>query len=395
MAIPESLRRHLGGSKNGESNREYAGDQRDDAHKGEPDTDVDFQGRPRPPEPPEEQPPPEPWEPTIPLADAPAAPAFPVEVLPPALRQFVIDAAGALACPEDYIAVPLLTLAGAAIGASRAIQIKHAWWERACLYSAVIGPPGSVKSPALKLVAAPFYHEQSRRMANHRRRLITWEEDEKKGPKPTASTAYVNDVTCEALAVILQDNPRGVALIRDELTAWITAMDQYKTKGRGSDRQFYLAAWGGEPVAVHRKVQDMSHPFVSVCGCLPPDLLNWLHGEGPIADGFLDRLLFSYPESTSAVGETWLSVSEEACAAWAQTVSFLLALEMDSDNEGEKRPKSIRLNSTGRESWKRFTMALAEDMNEPLFPDFLKGPWSKMKGYCARFGLILHYLILN
>jgi hypothetical protein len=39
-------------------------------------------------------------------------------------------------------------------------------------------------------------------------------------------------------------------------------------------------------------------------------------------------------------------------------------------------------------------MALAEDMNEPLFPDFLKGPWSKMKGYCARFGLILHYLYL-
>jgi hypothetical protein len=99
-------------------------------------------------------------------------------------------------------------------------------------------------------------------------------------------------------------------LIRDELTAWITAMDQYKTKGRGSDRQFYLAAWGGEPVAVHRKVQDVSHPFVSVCGCLPPDLLNWLHGEGPIADGFLDRLLFSYPESTSAVGETWIAITK-------------------------------------------------------------------------------------
>lgn len=164
---------------------------------------------------------------SIPLAEVPAAQPFPLSVLPAILIRFVKDAAGALTCPIDYLAVPLLALAGAAIGSSRVLRIKGDWFERPCLYAAVIGPPGSAKSPALKLVAKPFYDEQGRRMANYRRRLMGWEEEkeEGRGPKPKPSTIYVNDITCEALASILQDNPRGVALIRDELTAWVMAMD--------------------------------------------------------------------------------------------------------------------------------------------------------------------------
>src|SRR6266436_2889510 len=59
--------------------------------------------------------PPEPWEPPIPLAEVPAALPFPLSVLPAILIRFVKDAAGALTCPVDYLAVPLLALAGAAI----------------------------------------------------------------------------------------------------------------------------------------------------------------------------------------------------------------------------------------------------------------------------------------
>jgi hypothetical protein len=66
------------------------------------------------------------------------------------------------------------------------------------------------------------------------------------------------------------------------------------------DRQFYLAAWAGEPVTVHRKNQEdgsvfVPHPFVSVVGGLPPDLLDRLRGDPGVSDGFLDRVLFSYP----------------------------------------------------------------------------------------------------
>jgi hypothetical protein len=65
---------------------------------------------------------------------------------------------------------------------------------------------------------------------------------------------------------------------------------------------------------------------------------------------------------------------------------------METDPEGVTRPHVLRLDSTGRKAWERFTCALADEMNADGFPDCLRGPWSKMRGYCARLALIVHCL---
>ncbi len=342
---------------------------------------------------------PEQWEQPIPLTTELTAEAFPLDVLPGRLAEFAEKAAAALVCPIDYVTVPLLTIAGAAVGASRALEIKAGWRERPCLYAAVIGPPGSAKTPALRLVATPVYAEQARRMAFYRRQKIAHEESEAESPKPKLSTIYVSDITTECLAGVLRDNPRGVALIRDELTAWVCGMDQYRARGRGSDRQFFLAAWAGEPVSVFRKNQDdgpvfVPHPFIAVCGGLPPDCLPSLRGERAIADGFLDRILFAYPEPCPIVGENWTCVSDETAGVWNDTLCFLWALQPELDDDGGVRPHFVRLDASGRQAWERFTNALAQEINCPDLPDFLGGPWAKMRGYCARLALIVHYLRL-
>jgi hypothetical protein len=64
---------------------------------------------------------------------------------------------------------------------------------------------------------------------------------------------YVDDTTVEALVLVLRDNPRGVVVIKDELTGWIKAMDQYKAGGKGADRQFYLSGWSRKSYVNDRK----------------------------------------------------------------------------------------------------------------------------------------------
>jgi hypothetical protein len=343
---------------------------------------------------------PEPWETVIPLVDVPTVEEFPAEVFPDQLATFIVEAAAALSCPADYLAVPMLALAGAAIGASRALEIKHGWWERPSLYAAVIGPPGSAKTPALKLAASPIYAEQTRRTALHQREKAAFDEAKDGSvPKPSLSTIYVSDITCEGMAPVLRDNSRGVVLIRDELTAWVASMDQYRSKGRGSDRQFYLSAWAGEPVSVHRKNQEdgpifVPHPFVAVIGGLPPDLLPRLRGERGVADGFFDRILPAYPEPPRATGENWAAVSEDAEAAWHNVLSYLWGLEQRRDRDGQGCPQLVHLNARGRKVWQQFTHELADEINGNDFPDCLRGPWSKLRGYCARLSLIVHYLWL-
>jgi hypothetical protein len=208
-----------------------------------------------------------PWQPPIPLNEVPDVEPFPFDVLPEQLAAFVQEAARALNCPPDYVAVPMLALAGAGIGTTRALQVKRGWQERPCQYAAVIGPPGGAKTPALKITCAPVYAEQARRWKAYRQAKKEWKEkdEEFRGEEPRMETLFVCDVTTEKLAEILEENPRGVVMIRDELTGWVAGMDQYRAKGRGSDRQFYLSAWAGEPVKVDRKNKDepvfVPHPW--------------------------------------------------------------------------------------------------------------------------------------
>ena len=210
--------------------------------------------------------------PTVPRtneqADEPMT-AFPLDALPGPIRQFAIEGAASLTAPPELIAVPALVVAAAAIGGSRIIELKQGWTEPASVFAAVISPTGTMKSPALQLATAPL-------QALSPRDVPTW-------------TA---DVTVERLAQLLADNPRGLLLIRDELSAWVKSMNQYK-QGKGADRQFYLSVWSGAPVKVDRvgggtpTSISIARPCLSVVGCMPPEVLGEFDDRGGIDDGFL------------------------------------------------------------------------------------------------------------
>jgi hypothetical protein len=290
----------------------------------------------------------------------------------------------------------MLALAGAAIGASRALEIKHGRTERPCLYAAVVGSPSCGKTPCLTFAARPFHEEQARLYEIYRRERQAHEAGVEDLPKPKEKVLYVSDATTEKLATVLQENPRGVAVIRDELTAWVRSMDQYRS-GKGADKQFWLSAWSGDPVSVHRKSQDagpvrVAHPFLAVIGGLPPDLLTALRGERAVADGFLDRILFSYPEPLPAAGETWASVPEECEQQWQDCLLRLLALEMMDDHVHGPRPRLVRLTSCGRTAWQHFTDSLAAVRNDDATPDGIKSALGKLNSYGARLALIVHCL---
>jgi hypothetical protein len=362
------------------------------------------------------------------LGEAPASPPFPVEVLPDELRQLVEEAACAFPCPIDYVAVPLLVIAGGAIGASRSLAIKAGHEQRACLYAAVVGPPGTLKTPAQDLVVAPAHEAEERlhsaweeAVERYNAELERYEADlkgwrkakpdgrgdaPKKPNKPALERLTVSDATAEALVPILKENPRGVVLVRDELAGWVLAMNQYREGGKGADQQFFLSAWSGSTVTVDRKkTHDLGplrvrHPFLSVVGGLTPDRLPTLRGDTfrqkAGQDGFIDRVLLAYPAPMPASGESWEQVSEAALGDLRETLARLRGLGMVVVVEGGlvvgHRPYLVRLTACGRAAWKRFTDAHAAELNAPDFPDHLRGPWSKLRGYCGRLALIVHYL---
>jgi hypothetical protein len=245
------------------------------------------------------------WESPLPLMVTPPAPSFPVDIFPDALQHFCRQAATAIGCPADYIAVPMLAIAGGATGASRALEVKKNYVQRPLLYAAIVGPPGDAKTPALSTVARPLQEAQQRLKASYDLALAKYEQDMEdykarkndddappKPQKPVIGRVQVDDATVEAIGPILQANRRGVVLIKDELTGWVNSQNQYKG-GRGTDRQFWLSNWAGVPATIDRKQQQgvpliIPHPFCAVVGGIQPDLLGDLVDARGRADGFLN-----------------------------------------------------------------------------------------------------------
>jgi hypothetical protein len=76
---------------------------------------------------------------------------------------------------------------------------------------------------------------------------------------------YTTDATLEALIQLLHQNPRGLLFVRDELTAWVLGMNQYRG-GRGADRQQWLSLWNGADLIVHRKIrQEVTAAPIRLC----------------------------------------------------------------------------------------------------------------------------------
>jgi hypothetical protein len=370
------------------------------------------------------EPEPEPWVEPIPLGQPPPASAFPLDVLPDSLQQFVREAAAALPCPPDYLAVPLLVMAGGMIGASRALAIKAKHVQRAALYAAVIGSPGTAKTPALEAVVDPVHELDEAEhakwelaMEKYESKLEDYEDKKKEAKKnnqsppekpqrPLLPRLTVDDATAESLAPILKENPRGVVMVADELLGWVQRMNCYREGGKGADRQFWLSAWSGKTTTIDRKKTHelgpirIRKPFIGVIGGLTPDKLPTLRGDKPRQrveqDGFIDRLLLTYPVELPATEENWADVSEDTNKLLADAFAKLRTLDMVPIQDGATvcgwRPFVVNLDATGKTAWQQFTRQHANERNKPDFPLALVGPWAKFRGYGGRLALIVHFL---
>jgi hypothetical protein len=205
--------------------------------------------------------------------------------------------------------------------------------------------------------------------------------------EPILPQVYTTDTTMEALAALLEENPRGILCLQDELTGWALAMDQYKG-GKGADRHGWLSSWNGTPILVNRKTRHepivLDNPFVNVAGCLPPDLLGQLTDARGREDGFVHRILFGFPDPL-AMRWTEVVVNETTLEGYCRVFEGLWTLQGVSAQD----PRVVTFTRTGRQTFVACVNALYAELADPDCPDMLRGPLAKLEGYGARFALLL------
>jgi len=350
---------------------------------------------------PEPEPESEPW-PELCLKQAPEAAPFPVHVFPEPLQRFCRGVAQVTLTPPDMAGCAMLAVSSAAIGQSCHVVIKRSWKESPLLYLLTVADPGRTKTPVIKLVAAPLAKIDKKLRDESTTTRMLWEAQKKAAPKevapeePPNRRAIVKDVTRETLAAILRDNPRGLLADPDEATAWVSSFNEYKAKG--SDRQFWLSIWSSASISVDREGGRRSiyvkSPLVTVMGGLPPDMLSSLAEEHGRNDGFLDRLLFCFPDNFPERKWTEDELDQGDETTWAAIINTLHELEMYREESGEIRPHFIGFDRVAKAAWVEWVNIHYAETDSLDMPTGYVGAWSKMVAYSLRFALILSRLRL-
>lgn len=336
---------------------------------------------------------------------------LPLHALPRELRRLSEEAAAAIHCPPDQIGVPALVVCAAMVGSARALRIKHGWNERPTFYLAIVGDPGGGKSPALSLATAPLRTLQSelgeeyrqaraayeRALGEHELAEGEWRKQRKAvlgaarpvaPAEPRRKIAFSSDATWEALAAAHLENLRGLVYLADELSGWARSMGQYKS-GRGADRQHWLSAWSAGPITILRRTLPepivIPRPALSVLGGLPPDVLGELADEQGREDGFIHRILFTWPEWRPT---RWSDdVVSDATRGEYETLARRLRSELQPQPDGQAR--LVGLTPEASAALRSF---LERELHPALnaAPVALRGPLAKLVSYTSRLALVIH-----
>jgi putative DNA primase/helicase len=129
---------------------------------------------------------------------------------------------------------------------------------------------------------------------------------------PTRTRYVVADPTVEKLGIILNENPAGVLLFRDELVGFLATMDR---AGHENDRSFYLQAWNGTSRYTYDRVGrgtlDIEAACVSILGATTPGPVQAYLREafsGMRDDGLIQRFQVSvYPDAPAV----WRNVDRD------------------------------------------------------------------------------------
>ncbi len=326
---------------------------------------------------------------------------FPVEVFPKVMQGIISATHECLKFPKDYTACSMLWTASVAIGNSYAIQVKEGWIAGGVLFLALVGRPGANKSHPLSFAIKPLISVEDENFHQYKQDCERYEcynnlsDDEKKDHgidlgKPIPKRILVSDATAEAIGEIHNHNKRGIGLLMDELIGWIKNFNRYNN---GSVLEMWLSIWSMKPLVLDRKMDGckrISRTYIPVAGTIQTGLLNELAKDNKNLNGFLDRILFAFPET---IKEPWSQkeLSTNHAEKWERIIRDIILLECPMDEFGNPKPRIYTYSLSAREElfeWQTLNTKIINDLNN----EALAGIYTKIEEYCVRFSLILQII---
>lgn len=340
--------------------------------KGKPGTN----GKPASPHPGETS---DPWPDAEPIPNGlPGVMPFDYTMLPHSFFDFVNDVAERMQCPPDFPGVAIMVALAAVVGKKIGIRPKRHddWLVVPNLWGAIIGRPGVMKTPTIQEALQFLRRLEQESKKEHEeaikayeiQKVVALEENKQRASavslaikngrnaeeaareiavsspiEPTRKRKIVNDATVEKLGDLLNQNPNGLLVYRDELSGLLENLDR---EGQEGARAFYLECWDGKSNftvdRMSRGTLEIGSALLSVFGGIQPGALtNVLRGAvqgGGRDDGLMQRFqLAVYPDVPSDwrnVDRFPDSVAKRRVWETFQRLDAITAVDVSADLDG-------------------------------------------------------------
>ncbi len=365
--------------------------------------------------------------------DVSQLPAFPVDCLPPVLKEYVLAISESKQVPVDMAAVACLAVVALSVQGKFEVIPADGWHEPLCLYIVIVAPPSERKSPILAEVTSPVYEyerEENKKRASsvddyrsQEKMLVTAIgkiEDElsknisgrKESFSPSVKESQridedylsfqqanlrdlrekavyplrliADDVTPEKLIDIMHENKGKVAIISAEGGIFDIIAGRYSDK---LNMDIFLKAYPGDQVKVDRKngqCTSIEHPSLTMLLMTQPKVLSTIMENQDLRGrGLIARILFSIPNSL--VGKRKYGtcpIPEPIQTAYKHLIYSLLSIP-DTPN-----PQLIQYSSGAYKIGEEFFYEI-----EPQLKDDLEeiSDWAgKLQGNTMRIAALLH-----
>jgi hypothetical protein len=328
---------------------------------------------------------------------------FPIEIFPKSIQSYILECNETLDSSIDYMGCSMLWLISVVIGNSIQIEVKKGWNETATIWLAVVGKAGLGKTPSIHNIIKPLlsannkeiknYIKQSEKFEAYDKLSVKDKKDHEEIHKPIKKQFIANDITIEALVELHQENKNSIGVFKDELAGWFKDMNKYR---EGSDLEFWLSTWSGKAISLNRKTAKSSFvdkPLVSVLGGIQPSVLNAFYTEDNKDNGFMDRMLLSYPDLSI---EVWndkemnyetIQWYNDSLISFYETIKHKV---VEFDEDGDIKPKIAIIPNESKKEWIRVFNEYTSIQNSDDENEYMKSMLPKQKSYLPRFALLIN-----